>query len=114
MSGSNNSGQGPCYFVSQCSNSIYGNDANGMKEIKFTFHKYDGSTFDKEYEVAVEAVGLVTSILRYHPDVLSDADSEQVYRNNEKAPNLNHLRRFIYLPIFYSRICTGNLVIGYY
>jgi hypothetical protein len=25
---SNNSGQGPCYFVSQCSNSIYGNDAN--------------------------------------------------------------------------------------
>ena len=24
----NNSGKGPCYFVSQCSNSIYGNDAN--------------------------------------------------------------------------------------
>tara|TARA_R100000700_G_scaffold39835_1_gene53600 strand:+ start:4043 stop:5473 length:1431 start_codon:yes stop_codon:yes gene_type:complete len=29
----------------------YGNDANGIKEIKFTFHKYDGSTFDKEYDV---------------------------------------------------------------
>ena len=28
---SNNSGQGPCYFVSQCSNSIYGNDANDGK-----------------------------------------------------------------------------------
>ena len=25
---SNNSGQGPCYFVSLCSNSVYGNDAN--------------------------------------------------------------------------------------
>ena len=31
---SNNSGQGPCYFVSQCSNSIYGNDGNdGRVEI---------------------------------------------------------------------------------
>jgi len=33
---SNNSGQGPCYFVSQCSNSLYGNDGqDGMVEILF-------------------------------------------------------------------------------
>ena len=31
---SSNSGQGPCYFISQCSNSIYGNDGNdGTVEI---------------------------------------------------------------------------------
>ena len=29
-------------------------------------------TLDKEYDVAVEAVKLVISILRYHPDMLSD------------------------------------------
>lgn len=33
---SNNSGMGPCYFVSQCSNSIYGNDGHdGAVELKF-------------------------------------------------------------------------------
>jgi len=33
---SNNSGQGPCYFVSLCSNSLYGNDAqDGLVEILF-------------------------------------------------------------------------------
>lgn len=33
---SNNSGQGPCYFVSLCSNSIYGNDGNdGEVELLF-------------------------------------------------------------------------------
>ena len=36
-------------------------------------------TLDKEYDVAVEAVKLVISILRYHPDMLSDKDSEHVY-----------------------------------
>ena len=30
---------------------IFGNDVNGVREIKFTFYKYDGSTFDKEYFV---------------------------------------------------------------
>ena len=30
---------------------IFGNNSNGFKEIKFTFYKYDGSSFDKEYEV---------------------------------------------------------------
>jgi cohesin complex subunit SA-1/2 len=29
-------------------------------------------TLDKEFDVAVEAVKLVISILKYHPDILSD------------------------------------------
>ena len=32
---SDNSGTGPCYFVSQCSNSIYGNDGHGSVELQF-------------------------------------------------------------------------------
>ena len=36
-------------------------------------------TLDKEYDVAVEAVKLVISILRYHPDMLSDKVSFQIY-----------------------------------
>jgi len=36
-------------------------------------------TLDKEIEVAVEAVKLVISILKYHPDILSDKDCEHVY-----------------------------------
>merc|ERR1719322_1391446 len=36
-------------------------------------------TLDKEIDVAVEAVKLVISILRYHPDILSDKDCEHVY-----------------------------------
>ncbi|XP_046385977.1 cohesin subunit SA-2-like isoform X2 [Ischnura elegans] len=38
-----------------------------------------GMRADKEYDVAVEAVKLVTSILKYHPDALTDADCEQIY-----------------------------------
>ncbi|XP_071443108.1 cohesin subunit SA-2-like isoform X2 [Hetaerina americana] len=38
-----------------------------------------GMRADKEYDVAVEAVKLVTSILKYHPDCLTDADCEQIY-----------------------------------
>jgi len=36
-------------------------------------------TLDKEYDVAVEAVKLVISILKFHPDMLSDKDCEHVY-----------------------------------
>ncbi|XP_046568890.1 LOW QUALITY PROTEIN: cohesin subunit SA-2-like [Haliotis rubra] len=36
-------------------------------------------TLDKEYDVAVQAVKLVVSILRYSDNVLSDKDSENVY-----------------------------------
>ena len=36
-------------------------------------------TLDKEYDVAVEAVKLVISILRFHPDMLGDKDCENVY-----------------------------------
>lgn len=36
-------------------------------------------TLDKEFDVAVEAVRLVISILKYHPDILSDKDCEHVY-----------------------------------
>jgi len=36
-------------------------------------------TLDKEVEVAVEAVKLVTSILKYHPDILSEKDCEHIY-----------------------------------
>ena len=36
-------------------------------------------TLDKEYDVAVEAVKLVISILKFHPDMLGDKDCEHVY-----------------------------------
>merc|ERR1719507_2949242 len=36
-------------------------------------------TLDKDFDVAVEAVKLVISILRYHRDMLSDKDCEQIY-----------------------------------
>lgn len=36
-------------------------------------------TLDKEYEVAVQAVRLVISILKMHPDMLADKDCENVY-----------------------------------
>ncbi len=36
-------------------------------------------TLDKDYDVAVEAVKLVISILRYHREMLSDKDCELVY-----------------------------------
>ena len=36
-------------------------------------------TLDKEIDVAVEAVKLVISILKFHPDILSDKDCEHVY-----------------------------------
>jgi len=36
-------------------------------------------TLDKEIEVAVEAVKLVISILKYHQEILSDKDCEHVY-----------------------------------
>ena len=36
-------------------------------------------TLDKDFDVAVEAVRLVISILRYHRDMLSDKDCELVY-----------------------------------
>jgi hypothetical protein len=34
-------------------------------------------TLDKEFDVAVEAVKLVISILKYHPDILSDKVRDQ-------------------------------------
>jgi cohesin complex subunit SA-1/2 len=34
---------------------------------------------DKEYEVAVQAVRLICSIHKYHPDLLADKDCERVY-----------------------------------
>lgn len=36
-------------------------------------------TLDKEYEVAVQAVKLVISILKHHKDILTDKDCEHVY-----------------------------------
>ncbi|XP_043227406.1 cohesin subunit SA-2-like isoform X2 [Amphibalanus amphitrite] len=36
-------------------------------------------TMDKEFDVAVQAVKLVISILKYHRDILSDKDCEHVY-----------------------------------
>ncbi|RXG56416.1 Cohesin subunit SA-2, partial [Armadillidium vulgare] len=36
-------------------------------------------TLDKEYDVAVQAVRLVISILKYHRDILTDKDCEHVY-----------------------------------
>ena len=36
-------------------------------------------TLDKDFDVAVEAVKLVISILRYHRDMLSDKDCEHIY-----------------------------------
>jgi cohesin complex subunit SA-1/2 len=36
-------------------------------------------TLDKDYEVAVQAVKLVVSILKHHRDILSDKDCEHVY-----------------------------------
>ena len=36
-------------------------------------------TLDKEYDVAVEAVKLVISILKFHPEMLNDKDCENVY-----------------------------------
>ncbi|XP_037089129.1 cohesin subunit SA-1-like [Pollicipes pollicipes] len=36
-------------------------------------------TMDKEFDVAVQAVRLVISILKYHRDILSDKDCEHVY-----------------------------------
>ncbi|MCL4131459.1 UNVERIFIED_CONTAM: hypothetical protein GTU68_008658 [Idotea baltica] len=36
-------------------------------------------TLDKEYDVAVQAVRLVISILKYHRDILMDKDCEHVY-----------------------------------
>lgn len=36
-------------------------------------------TLDKEYDVAVQAVRLVISILKHHRDILSDKDCEHVY-----------------------------------
>ena len=36
-------------------------------------------TLDKEIDVAVEAVKLVISILKFHPDMLNDKDCEHVY-----------------------------------
>ena len=36
-------------------------------------------TLDKDFDVAVEAVKLVISILRYHRDMLRDKDCEHVY-----------------------------------
>ncbi|XP_068205797.1 cohesin subunit SA-2 isoform X2 [Palaemon carinicauda] len=36
-------------------------------------------TLDKEYDVAVQAVKLVISILKYHRDILTDKDCEHVY-----------------------------------
>ncbi|KAG8239434.1 hypothetical protein J437_LFUL019065, partial [Ladona fulva] len=38
-----------------------------------------GMRADKEYEVAVEAVKLVTSILKYQPEALTQSDCEQIY-----------------------------------
>jgi hypothetical protein len=35
-------------------------------------------TLDKEFDVAVEAVKLVISILKYHPDILSDKARHRV------------------------------------
>lgn len=36
-------------------------------------------TLDKEYDVAVQAVRLVISILKHHRDILTDKDCEHVY-----------------------------------
>ena len=36
-------------------------------------------TLDKDFDVSVEAVKLVISILRYHRDMLSDKDCESIY-----------------------------------
>ena len=36
-------------------------------------------TLDKEFDVAVEAVKLVISILKFHQEILSDKDCEHVY-----------------------------------
>lgn len=36
-------------------------------------------TLDKEYEVAVQAVRLICSVHKYHPDLLSDKDCEHLY-----------------------------------
>lgn len=36
-------------------------------------------TLDKEYDVAVQAVRLVISILKHHQDILTDKDCEHVY-----------------------------------
>ena len=36
-------------------------------------------TLDKEYDVSVQAVRLIISILKYHREILSDKDCENVY-----------------------------------
>lgn len=36
-------------------------------------------TLDKEYDVAVQAVRLVISILKHHHEILTDKDCEHVY-----------------------------------
>ena len=60
-------------------------------------------TLDKEFDVAVEAVKLVISILKYHPDILSDkvpylalvpvlwirGDFVQKYSQVPRQPRLN-------------------------
>ena len=43
-------------------------------------------TLDKEVEVAVEAVKLVTSILKYHPDILSEKVSLILLNNTQQEP----------------------------
>ena len=50
-------------------------------------------TLDKEVEVAVEAVKLVTSILKYHPDILSEKVSLILF----KIPNKNHFKIMYYI-----------------
>ncbi len=42
-------------------------------------------TLDKEFDVAVEAVKLVISILRYHRDMLTDKVSDQVSISSASA-----------------------------
>lgn len=49
-------------------------------------------TLDKEYDVAVQAVRLVISILKHHQDILTDKDCEHVY---ELVSNI-----FVYLLYF--------------
>ena len=85
-------------------------------------------TLDKEIDVAVEAVKLVISILKFHPDILSDKDCEHVYElvytsapSKERQDNkqdtrlidimMCRIRHCQYLDVEVERIINSNDVV---
>lgn len=48
-------------------------------------------TLDKEYDVAVQAVRLVISILKHHHEILTDKDCEHVYELVSNCNDISYL-----------------------